>query len=280
MRQTSSTEERLESAPLEEKADKVGKGEAGRAGSGSQTLLRGLDVLEAAADGSVPLAELAATLGLTRSTTHRLANALVERRYLTLVSGRGYQLGPKLLELGYLAQKQADIVVVAKPVLAALAEETGLPAFLGERDGDQSVNLLSVPGRQRVAVTTPVGTRRELAETSLGRALLLDGTEDEWRHHVSLADPDYCAGDWLAAMRRSAVDGVVLVAGPPPDHVRAVATPVRNAFGQIVAAISTVTVSQYMDVEEIARFAPQLREAADRISAELGHRQTSASTRR
>jgi hypothetical protein len=73
-------------------------GDGGRQASGSQTLLRGLDVLEGVAEGPVSLADLAAQLGLTRSTTHRLANALIERRYLVLVPQRGYQLGPKLLE--------------------------------------------------------------------------------------------------------------------------------------------------------------------------------------
>ena len=48
--------------------------------SSSQTLLRGLDVIEAVCDGAIGLAELASRLSLTRSTTHRLAAALVERR--------------------------------------------------------------------------------------------------------------------------------------------------------------------------------------------------------
>ena len=71
--------------------------------SGSQTLLRGLDVLDAVAEGPISLAKLAQTLELTRSTTHRLAAALVERNYLTLTPREGYQLGPKLLELGHLS---------------------------------------------------------------------------------------------------------------------------------------------------------------------------------
>ncbi|RYE56023.1 MAG: MarR family transcriptional regulator, partial [Rhizobiaceae bacterium] len=62
-----------------------------KASGGSQTLLRGLDVIEAVADGPIALADLAARLDLTRSTTHRLATALVERRYLTFVPRLGYQ---------------------------------------------------------------------------------------------------------------------------------------------------------------------------------------------
>ena len=61
-----------------------------------------LDVL-AQSDSDLGPSELGERLSLHRSTTHRLATALIERRYLTLVPGRGYQLGPKLLELGFQA---------------------------------------------------------------------------------------------------------------------------------------------------------------------------------
>ncbi|WP_347304393.1 IclR family transcriptional regulator [Croceibacterium sp. TMG7-5b_MA50] len=247
------------------------KGERGA--TGSQTLQRGLDVLHVVANGSATLAELASQLGLSRSTTHRLANALLERRYLTLAPGRGYQLGPKLLELGYQAQTQTDLMALAHPVLADLSEQTGLPSFLGRRDDDHSLNLLSVPGRQRVAVITPVGTRRRLAETSLGKALMLDDTPAEWKRHFAAADPAHCPPDWQAAMERSVAENVVLHAGPPPDHVRAIATPVRDFSGKIVAGISMVTVSQYLKTEELAHLAPQLKEAGQKISAQLGHRQ-------
>src|SRR3546814_9294990 len=49
---------------------------------GSQTLLRGLDILDQVVDGPIALAELSARMGLTRSTTHRLATALIDRGFL------------------------------------------------------------------------------------------------------------------------------------------------------------------------------------------------------
>jgi hypothetical protein len=44
-----------------------------RKSGGSQTLLRGLDVKEACADGLISLALLTERLGLTRSMTYRLS---------------------------------------------------------------------------------------------------------------------------------------------------------------------------------------------------------------
>src|SRR3954465_7234480 len=61
--------------------------------AGSQTLIRGLDVLEAVASGATNLAALAEALDLNRSTTHRLAATLVGRRYLSFTPRVGYALG-------------------------------------------------------------------------------------------------------------------------------------------------------------------------------------------
>jgi hypothetical protein len=57
--------------------------------AGTQTLARGLEVLDAVAEGATTLVELAGAIGLTRSTTHRLAATLVERRYLDFSRGDG-----------------------------------------------------------------------------------------------------------------------------------------------------------------------------------------------
>jgi AraC-like DNA-binding protein len=86
-----------------------------KAPSGSQTLLRGLDLIDAVADRPIALAELASRLGLTRSTTHRLASALIDRRFLTFTPRQGYRLGPKLLELGFLA----PCISIKSPAVAA-----------------------------------------------------------------------------------------------------------------------------------------------------------------
>lgn len=224
------------------------------------------------ANGTITLPELASHLKLTRSTTHRLATTLLERGFLTFAPSRGYELGPKLLELGFQAHVQTDLVALAQPILADLSDRTGLPSFLGRRDGDYSLNLLSIPGRQRVAVITPVGTRRRLPETSLGKALMLDDDPAEWHRHFAEADPDHCHHDWLSAMERSTARNAVLHAGPPPDNVRAIATTVRSASGKIIAGISIVTVFQYLETDELARLAPQLLEAGQKISIQLGYR--------
>ncbi len=141
------------------------EGSLGGKSSSSQTLLRGLDVIEAVCDGAIGLAELASRLSLTRSTTHRLAAALVERRYLHYLPREGYVLGSKLLELGFEAQRQKDLPRVARPYLEALAAQTEDTIHLGILDKGRALYLDKVPGRRRASANAsrcvqPVWARR------------------------------------------------------------------------------------------------------------------------
>ena len=149
-----------------------GEEETGVKASGSQTLLRGLDVIDALMDGSLPLAELSEKLELTRSTTHRLASALVDRRLLSFRPREGYSLGPKLLELGHAASQQMHLPRVARPYLEHLSAVTDDTVHLGVLDGRFALYLDKVPGRRRVNIGSRLGERHPIASTGLGKALI------------------------------------------------------------------------------------------------------------
>lgn len=248
--------------------------EGPRQPSGSQTLLRGLDVLEGVAEGPISLADLAAQLGLTRSTTHRLANALIERRYLILVPQRGYQLGPKLLELGFQAQQQADLVQLARPRLEALAQTTEDTVHLGVLDGDRALYLDKIPGRRRIVISSRVGDRHPLTSTGLGKALLLDEPAERWKEFFeeeqngSKLRPDYEL--WLSRMRGYVECGRAYDLEENEDQIRCVAAPIRDASGGIVGAISVSSAAQYMDDGRMESLTSEVVDTAHAISRDLG----------
>lgn len=242
--------------------------------TGVQTLERGLDLLERAVDRRRRLGDLAAESGLTKSTAWRLTNALIERGYLAMSPTGEMRGGPKLLQLRARMDDGAGVLAAAIPTLEALAEQSGISAFLGRRDRDHSVHLYRSDGGERVAVTTPVGTRRPLGETSLGKALMLDDGEAVWSTAFAGAPNARALADAIAAMRAAADAGVVLNQGPPPDRVHAIAAPVRDASGAIVAAISIAGAAQYLELTRMHALAPVVRDAAATISGQLGFRAT------
>ena len=245
-----------------------------RSQGGSQTLLRGLDVIEAVVDGPVSLGQLATRLELTRSTAHRLATALVERRYLSFLPRLGYQLGPKLLELGFHAQRQTDIVQQAQPHLEALAAESEDTVHLGVLDNERALYLAKIPGRRRIDISSRVGERQPLTSTGLGKALLLDDTTEHWR---KLFEQDQASGSppadyeqWLARMRGYVKAGRAFDLEENEDLIRCVAAPVRDASGHIVAALSVSSAAQYMSDERMDALTHDVLATAQAISAELG----------
>jgi len=250
--------------------------EKGRGLAGTQTLVRGLEVIDAVAESSLTLAELADRIGLTRSTTHRLAGTLVEHRYLNFQRGAGYSLGPRLLELGYLAGRQTSLPRVAREHLEQLAAETGDTVHLGVLDGARALYLDKISGTRRVEVSSRIGERQPLRSTGLGKALILDATEDDWREfydyearlgHGYAVNLDL----WLKRMRDYAKSGYALDLEENEDRIRCVAAPVRDVTGSIAGAISVSSAAQYMDDTRMRGLAFDVKTAADAISQELGY---------
>ncbi|WP_396595651.1 IclR family transcriptional regulator [Brevundimonas sp. R86498] len=252
-------------------------GEARAKSSSSQTLLRGLDVIEAVSDGTISLADLAAVLGLNRSTTHRLAAALVERQYLNFLPREGYVLGPKLLELGFKAQQQKDLPRVARPYLESLAAMTEDTVHLGVMDKERALYLDKIPGRRRIEISSRVGERQPLRSTGLGKALLLDETESRWGELFDVEEAIARGGidrdTWLERMRTYAEAGHAFDLEENEDRIRCVAAPIRDVSGRIVGAISLSSAAQYMDDRRMESLPQEVRATAEAISRELGWRE-------
>jgi len=243
--------------------------------AGTQTLVRGLEVLDAVAQGATTLAELATAIGLTRSTTHRLAATLVERRYLDFSRGDGYTLGPKLLELGYVTGRRMDLPRVAREHLERLASSTGDTVHLGMLDGARALYLDKIQGSRRVEISSRIGERQPLRSSGLGKALILDADEKQWRefydHEARLGNGyDVPMDVWLNRMREYAAQGYAFDLEENEDRIRCVAAPIRGVAGAIVGAISVSSAAQYMDDVRMRGLTFEVKKAADAISAALG----------
>jgi DNA-binding IclR family transcriptional regulator len=243
---------------------------------GAQTLARGLEVIDAVAHGQVGLNELAGGLGLTRTTTHRLASALVEHRYLKFSRGAGYSLGPRLLELGYVAGQQTNLARVARGHLEQLAARTGDTVHLGVLDGPRALYIDKIPGTRRVEISSRIGERQPLRSTGLGKALILDFDEAQWHEYY---DYEAQLGHgyrvdlplWKRRMREYAKKGYAFDLEENEDRIRCVAAPVRDVTGAIVGAISVASAAQYMDDTRMRGLAVDVTSTAEQISRDLGY---------
>ena len=248
---------------------------------GSQTLLRGLDVIDVVAAGPIKLGDLATRLGLTRSTTHRLASALTDRRYLSFVPHSGYSLGPKLLELGFRLRDELDLPRIAAPHLERLALLTEDTVHLGILDRGRVLYLDKIPGKRRINISSRIGELQPVTSTGLGKALILDLDEDAWlelfraeRNDTGRSSArrraEISQQEWLARMRGYVQAGYAFDLEENEDQIRCIAAPVRDVAGRTIAAISVSSAAQYMSDHRMQALSKDVMAAAHRISEGLG----------
>jgi DNA-binding IclR family transcriptional regulator len=252
---------------------------------GAQTLLRGLTVIEAVASGCGDLRSIGLHVGTTRSTTHRLVTCLVKERYLRQMPDKGYALGPRLIELGFQAHHDLGLPEVARPHLEALAEATSDTVHMAVRDGTDALYLLKISGKRGLEMRSRIGGRMPLATTGIGKALILEQSEDEWKKlyalvahkqfHDDLANTSVAREladwpTWQDRIRRYAVADCAFDLEENEPTIHCVATPVRDASGAIVAAISISSTTGYLPLKRMQELVPVIQRTGREIARELG----------
>ncbi|MGO4489682.1 IclR family transcriptional regulator [Microbacterium oxydans] len=225
----------------------------------SQTLSRGIRILEVLADARTPLTidELASRLGVHRSIAYRLLRTLEDHGLVTRDAAGAVSLGARMAALA--AGVAHDLQAEALPELTAIANELGMTCFLGVLDGEECITLASVEPRHAVAsVAQRPGARHPVTVGAPGKAILSLLPEDEWPAVV----PPTLAGD----VESTRIRGYATSHDEVIPTVQAVAVPLALR-GQRPAAIAVVHVSTDLDDAEIAarlqRAASDIRDALD-----------------
>lgn len=147
--------------------------EGHRAGR-TQTIGRALAVLEVVRDAAsdIGIVQIADTLGLSPSTAHRIAGALVRGGYLAHnpESGR-YYLGRSSVLLGLAAERNLGLDA-ALPALERLGAQTAESVNLGVREGMSGLVVMRVLSPQPLRFDQRPGTKAPLYASAMGKCLL------------------------------------------------------------------------------------------------------------
>jgi IclR family acetate operon transcriptional repressor len=137
------------------------------------TLERGLAILQFfKRSPEASIAEVAAALELSRSTTYRIAERLRELGFLEVSAAARWRLGRETVQLGVAALQSTDIMRVAPHVLAGLLEGTREAVNLAVFDADSMVLVYREQGPQSVTISSRLGSRRPMHASGLGKAYL------------------------------------------------------------------------------------------------------------
>ncbi|WP_163650221.1 IclR family transcriptional regulator C-terminal domain-containing protein [Modicisalibacter sp. 'Wilcox'] len=162
---------------VENRRKPVGRpaGSGKSSGGHSQSLVRGLNILEglAAAPGGLGLSDIAQIVGLAPSTTHRLLQALHKQGFITHDAELGlWKVGVKTFQIGNTFLEARDFVATARPFLRSLTRDSGETANLAIRDDGLAVFLAQSESSQMMRMITRLGSRAPLHASGVGKALL------------------------------------------------------------------------------------------------------------
>ena len=232
------------------------------------------------ADAELGVTDVARRLGITKSTAHRVLATLAAERLLEQnpVTGR-YRPALALYEIGTTVTEHVDLHQAALPVLTTLRHRTGDLVHVAVLDGLEVVYVERLESHHMMPIFRRVGHRLPAHSTSSGKVLLaalprdeltrrLDGAQLEARTARTFVD----AGRLLRELDAVARRGWAINREESQLGIVSVGAPVRGADGTVIAAVSVVGALPRMQGTTLNQCAQLVVEAADVVSARLGHR--------
>ncbi len=234
-------------------------------------------MLDALADADAELGtnELARRTGINASTVSRLLATLAAAGLVEHVESSGrYRLGLRLVQLGYTVLGRLDLRELARPHLQALVAETGETATLsapGERD---AVTVDFVQSSSSVQSVARIGRPSIGHATATGKVMLAFGAgrlpSGRLTAHTerTIVDRDLLEAE-LEHVRRQ---GYATAVGEREPHLNALAAPILDGRGNLVAIIGVQGPSSRFGRGRMLEAVPLLLQHADTVSRSLGLR--------
>ncbi|MCI8443470.1 MAG: IclR family transcriptional regulator [Provencibacterium sp.] len=233
-----------------------------------------------AAQGKLPLHEIAQRLSLHKSTAHRLLCSLIAMGYVRKEERTGcYRLTFKLLELSGMLLEGLDIVGLARPFLERLGQQAHEAVHLVQRDGAEIVYIDKVEMREgSIRMVSRIGLRRPIYCTAVGKAMLAEMPEGKvaqlWeRSRIErLTERTIISLDALfRELEEVRARGYALDNEENEIGVRCIGACILDYQGRANNALSVSAPLSRMSDRRIQELAPFILEARRKISRELGY---------
>lgn len=244
-----------------------------------QALDRALDVLDvlAGSDG-LTLSELAAKLGQSVATMHRVLATLERRAFVEISADKQeWHVGAEAYRLGSAFLRRHNVVERSRPMMWTLMQETGETSNLGVEKEGSVLFVSQVETHETIRAFFPPGSLSPLHASGIGKALLAtyepDRTERLFRGKTFARFTDKTIGsleqlreDIEATRHRGyAIDDEERTIG-----MRCVAAPILNFHGEAIAGISVSGPTHRLSNEKLKDIGERVRKGAATVSRLLG----------
>ncbi len=233
------------------------------------------------AEGELGVSELSRRLGLGKSTVHRLLATLTAERILEHDPATGtYRLGLVVYELGARVSTHRLLHDAATTVIEELRNATKETVQIAVLDGREVVYVERLESPHTLRLFGRIGHRMPAHSTSTGKVLLaflpqerLEVLLSRWPLERRTPRTIVSHPQLLAELARVRARGWADNLGESEAGVSSVAAPIRNARGEVIAAVSAAGPTMRVNGDSLRGFfRASVVNAGDAISARLGYR--------
>jgi DNA-binding IclR family transcriptional regulator len=253
---------------------------ADKGAGGLQSVDRALNVLELLARwGEGGVSELAAELDVHKSTAFRLLGALESHGLVEQTEDRGkYRLGFGVVRLAGAVSSRMDVTKQARPITERLANEVGETVNVAVLREHYAVNVDQALGPASVSAQNWVGQLTPLHVTSSGKVLLAHVDADQLARLIKAAglasytsDTITTQGELEKELQKVVENGYATAVGEYEDGLNAIAVPILDSGGVVVAAMSASGPSYRFTTERMEQLVPTMKDAGLQISRRMGY---------
>lgn len=246
----------------------------------AQSIDRALELVRLASEEPLSLTEASDVLGVHKSTAWRILQSLETARFVRRTADGSYVLGSGVIELAQRALGTLPLRQFAARPLREVQRATGCTVHLAQLLGDEiiyidkidsssidSIQLASRIGRPVSPYASGVGKLILAYLPREERDRLLDGIELVQHTPTTLATRPALDAEFVTIRER----GWATDDGELHDFVNCIAVPIRNADGEVFAALSVTAMKVLTPLDELVDYLPLLLTTADSLSAEMGY---------
>jgi IclR family transcriptional regulator, KDG regulon repressor len=255
-----------------------------KSSSQTKTVTRAIDVLNlfTVEQPELGIMEMSRLLGISKSSVHRLAATLESAGYLRQdQANQRYHLGFKVLQLANILLTSLNFRDIAFPWMEKLRAQTNETISLYVADQDARICIERLEGTQDIRFVVEINMRLPLYNGAAGKLLLAYQSEttrkqfiEQWKNGSdSLFLQSHGSTESfekeLIGIRKQ---GYAVSIGERVTYAAAVAVPILNHRGEILAALTISGPSVRFTEERIALWLPSAQHAAHVISEQMGYR--------
>jgi DNA-binding IclR family transcriptional regulator len=215
---------------------------------------------------------------IPKSSMHNLLKQMYAHGYVYYNDiTKIYSIGGGMIELASSIVHNFTIKPLARPYLEDLGAETGEDIYFGILNGEESIYIDKIKGTYPIRYDIPVGTRRQLYCSSIGKLFLAYMSDDELNRYLqnkqlvkltkrTITDPL----ELREHLKKVRTVGIAVSYEENVDGIVGVGAPILNQSGNMVAGVVISIPTDRGTSQRLDFLANHVKGTAEKITNRIG----------